>query len=168
MVATRARWAVDLLDVQPHHHLLEIGCGNGTAVGYVCERLTTGHLYAIDRSASAVARARVRNADHIARGVARVEQIDLADLRVPDGEFDVIYAFNVNLFQTPAEAKHAHAMRRMLRSEGRFVLCYELPSPPRLAERAERVSRTLRTAGLTTEVSRPRQDRLCVSAIRDP
>ena len=50
--------------------MLEIGCGNGVAAWLVCERLTSGRLTAIDRSAKAIATARQRNADHAAAGKA--------------------------------------------------------------------------------------------------
>jgi protein-L-isoaspartate O-methyltransferase len=159
MVASRARWAVDLLDVRPHHHLLEIGCGNGTAISYVCERLTTGSILAIDRSVSAATRATQRNAAYVARGLARVEAVDLADLHVPARRFH-------NLLRTTEEAGLALLIGRALRPSGRFVLCYEQPSPTRLAERASRVSDNLRAAGLPTTVDWPAPDRICVAATR--
>jgi cyclopropane fatty-acyl-phospholipid synthase-like methyltransferase len=156
-----------MLGVRPHHHVLEIGCGNGTAISYVCERLTTGSILAIDRSAVAVTRARVRNAGHIARGLARVEQVDLAELQVVDGRFDIVYAINVNLFWTAQETAAAQLVRRVMRPAGRFVLCYELPSPDRLEERASRVRDNLRTAGMATTVELPGPDRICVTATRN-
>jgi cyclopropane fatty-acyl-phospholipid synthase-like methyltransferase len=166
VVASRARWAVDLLDVRPHHHLLEIGCGNGTAIGYVCDRLTTGSILAIDRSASAVARATQRNAAYIARGLARIEAVDLANLRVSARRFHTVFAINVNLLRTADEGGLAQLVRRVLRPSGRFVLCYEQPSAARLAERASRVSDSLRAAGLATTVDWPAPDRICVTATR--
>ena len=167
MVASRARWAVDLLDVRPDHRVLEIGCGNGTAISYVCERLTKGSILAIDRSASAVARASQRNAAHIARGMARIEVADLADLRLPARRFHTVFAINVNLFRTAEEVGLARVIRRALRPSGRFVLCYEQPAPGRLAERAVRVSDNLRAAGLATTVDWPAADRICVTGTRD-
>jgi cyclopropane fatty-acyl-phospholipid synthase-like methyltransferase len=167
VVASRARWAVDLLDVRPDQHLLEIGCGNGTAISQVCERLTTGSILAIDRSASAVARATHRNAQYIAGGLARIEAVDLADLLVPARRFDTVFAVNVNLLGTAGETGLAQLIRRALRPSGRFVLCYEQPSPARLAERAARVSDNLRAAGLATTVDWPGAHRTCVTATSD-
>ncbi len=167
VVASRGRWAVDLVDVRPNHRLLEIGCGNGTAISYVCQRLTTGSILAIDRSASAVARATQRNAAYIVRGVARVEAVDLADLLVPARRFDTVFAINVNLLGTAQEVGLAQIIRRVLRPSGRFLLCYEQPSPARLAERASRVSDHLRRVGLATTVDWPAPSRICVTATRD-
>ena len=69
-MATRAvpehvRWVVETLGVGPDDHLLEIGCGPGVAVALICERLVSGRIVAIDRSATAISRATRRNAEHI-------------------------------------------------------------------------------------------------------
>ncbi|MGH9223125.1 MAG: class I SAM-dependent methyltransferase [Acidimicrobiales bacterium] len=67
-------WAVELLDVAPDDRILEAGCGPGVATALVCERLTTGQITAIDRSAVAIDRAKARNPS--AR--ATFQQVDLA------------------------------------------------------------------------------------------
>ncbi len=41
-IPARIRWAVDVMDVQPHDHILEIGCGPGAAAELICEQLETG------------------------------------------------------------------------------------------------------------------------------
>ncbi|TCM44279.1 class I SAM-dependent methyltransferase [Kribbella sp. VKM Ac-2568] len=61
-VPDRIRWAVEEVDPQPGEQILEIGCGPGAAAQLVCERLTTGHLLATDRSAVAVNRTAGRSA----------------------------------------------------------------------------------------------------------
>ena len=115
-----AQLAIPRLNIRPHHHLLEIGCGNGTAVSAVAERLTTGSILAIDRSGATVTRATRRNAAHIARGVACIMQVDLAELSVPAQQFHTIFALNVNLFQTGAHST-VELVRRALRRRGRLV-----------------------------------------------
>src|SRR2546421_7741610 len=38
----RSRWAVELLDVQPDEHVLELGCGPGVAIAALAQRATDG------------------------------------------------------------------------------------------------------------------------------
>ena len=82
-IPPRIRWAVDLMDVQPADHVLEIGCGPGAGAELICSRLETGKLFAIDRSESGVDRTRRRNQKYVDAGRLTVRQIDLATLRVP-------------------------------------------------------------------------------------
>src|SRR5215475_9033884 len=149
MAATLAPLTIPRLRIRPHHHLLEIGCGNGTAVSAVAEHLTTGTILAIDRSGATVARATQRNADHIARGVARIVQVDLADLTVPAGHFHTIFAVNVNLLQTDVVGT-VEFLRRALRRQGRLVLGYGRRDARHLRAPAERISAHLRAGGLTS------------------
>lgn len=53
-----------MLDPGSADQVLEIGCGPGVAAAVVCERLTTGRLLAVDRSAVAAR----RTAEHVAGG----------------------------------------------------------------------------------------------------
>ncbi|MEZ5097538.1 MAG: methyltransferase domain-containing protein [Nocardioides sp.] len=98
-VPPRIVWAVEVMDVRPDDHIMEIGCGPGAGAELICERLTgKGKLFAIDRSESGVDRTRRRNASHVESGRLTVRQIDLATLRVPVKRLTKVFAFNVNLF----------------------------------------------------------------------
>lgn len=98
-IPPRIRWAVDLMDVQPTDHVLEIGCGPGAGAELICARLAgKGKMMAIDRAESGVDRTRRRNHQHVEAGRLTVRQIDLATLRVPVKRLTKVFAFNVNLF----------------------------------------------------------------------
>src|SRR5919112_5441090 len=97
-VPPRMIWAVELMDPQPGDNILEIGCGPGYGAELICARLTTGKLFAIDRSESGVDRTRRRNQKYVDAGRLTVRQIDLATLRVPVKRLNKVFAFNVNLF----------------------------------------------------------------------
>ena len=97
-IPARIRWAVDLMDVKPNDHVLEIGCGPGAGAQLICERLQTGKLFAIDRSESGVDRTKRRCREYVESGRLTVRQIDLATLRVPVKRLHKVFAFNVNLF----------------------------------------------------------------------
>ena len=48
-LSARLAAVVDALPLRPDMRVLEIGCGPGAAARAVAERLTTGHVLAIDR-----------------------------------------------------------------------------------------------------------------------
>ncbi|WP_327677474.1 class I SAM-dependent methyltransferase [Streptomyces sp. NBC_00467] len=134
VVPDRIRWAVDLLDPGPADRVLEIGCGPGVAALLVCERLRTGRLLAVDRSAVALARTADRNAAHVAYGRLELRCTALGSLEVPDGLLDAAFAVNVNLFWTRSPATELALLARALRPDGVLNVCYG-PGGPQSAER---------------------------------
>lgn len=103
---------VDALAIEPDARVLEVGCGPGAAARAVAERLTTGHVLAIDRSATAVAQATAAGAALIEDGRLRVRQVAAEDL-VPlpgDEPFDVLFAVRVGAL----DGRHPEAGRRAL------------------------------------------------------
>lgn len=138
MVPTRIAAAVDLLDPQPGERILEVGCGPGVAAALVAERLGDGGgsggggrggLVAVDRSATAVGRARGRVGDDAGR--VTFEQTDLAGLRGHDGAFDKAFAVNVNVFWTGSADDECTTLARVLRPGGTVLLVYETPGGTR-------------------------------------
>jgi SAM-dependent methyltransferase len=123
-VPDRVRWAVEQLDLRPDSQVLEFGGGPGAAAELVCDRLTTGTLLEIDRSATAVARIRQRCAEHLAAGRLEVRQAALAELDVPDGSVDVAFGVNVNLFWTSSAAAELALLRRALAPGGQLMIAY--------------------------------------------
>lgn len=145
-VPERLRWAVEMLDVRPHDHVMEIGCGRGVAAALVCERLREGRLLALDRSATAIAAASARNAGHVAAGRAEFRTLALEDLGPPagstgplasdglrNGAFDSVLAVNVNLFWMRPAQDELRLVAGLLRPGGRLVLVYDPPAPDRAA-----------------------------------
>ena len=147
MIPARVRWAVDRLDVQPSDEILEIGCGPGVAVSLVCDRLDGGSVTAIDRSATAIARATVRNAEHVASGRAVLRHTDLAAFSLPGKRFDKVFAVNVNLFWVPSAVTALALIAAHLRSRGSLFLFYETPDGGRAGQIADRVAAALRENG---------------------
>jgi SAM-dependent methyltransferase len=163
-VPRRLQWAVQLLDVAPDDRILEIGCGSGTALSLVCERLAGGQVTAIDRSATAIQRARRRNADHVTAGRAVLRQVDLVGLAPAGQRFDKAFAVNVNLFwarPTDAELLRLH---QLLRPGGVLHLVYETPGGTD-AGRVAAAAATLAAHGFATTVSAgPSPSLVCVTA----
>lgn len=121
-VPERIRWAVETIGVGPEEQVLELGCGPGVAAALVCERLTTGHLLAIDRSAVAVSRATTRNAEHVTAGRLTVLRAEVADLRVSG--LDKAFSVNVNVFWTTDAVRELAVLRRALRPGGELCVLY--------------------------------------------
>jgi SAM-dependent methyltransferase len=88
---------VDALPLEPHLRVLEIGCGPGAAARGVAARLVTGHILAIDRSATAVAQATAASAVEIASGRMSVRQATAEDfvLEADEEPFDLVFAVRV-------------------------------------------------------------------------
>jgi SAM-dependent methyltransferase len=122
-------WAVRIMAPGPDDRLLEIGCGPGVAVAHVCDQLTGGQITAIDRSATAIARAARRNAGCVAAGRAVLRTIALeslvpADLLAGRDGFDMVFAMNVNLFWVRSPARELDLIRAVLRPGGALFLFY--------------------------------------------
>jgi SAM-dependent methyltransferase len=135
-IPARIRWAVQILAPAPDDRLLEIGCGPGVAVSLVCEHLAGGRIVAVDRSATAIARAARRNAACVAAGKAILHTAALSSLRpadLPGGleGFDKVFAMNVNLFWVRSPARELALVRSLLRPGGALYLFYGYGTPGR-------------------------------------
>ena len=68
-------WTVSLLDVEPHHRVLEVGFGPGVNIAFLAEKARQGLVIGIDHSPVMLEQASQRNAAAIeagpAAGVAR-------------------------------------------------------------------------------------------------
>ena len=160
----RNAWAVDLVDPQPGDRVLEVGCGPGVAASLVCDRLVEGRLTAIDRSATAVERARGRLASYLAAGRAVLEQTDLAHLVAPPDAFDTAFAVNVNAFWTGPAERELAVLRTVVRPGGVVRLVYEGPPSGGGRDVAPTVAAALGRAGCATGVARdPSGSLVCIT-----
>ena len=152
-VPARLRWALDVLDPQPGEHVLELGCGPGVAAALVCGRRGDGRLLALDRSATAVDRARRRGAEHVAAGRLEVRQQALADLSSEPASFDAAFCVDVNAFWVRDAARELTVLRQALRPGGRLLLLYG-GGGPTAAERVQAPVEAALAAHGFTEVRR--------------
>lgn len=151
-IPARIRWAVDIMDVQPTDHILEIGCGPGAGAELICSRLTTGKLFAIDRSESGVDRTRRRCQPYVDAGRLTVRQIDLATLRVPVKRLNKVFAFNVNLFWTRDASAEIELLHERILPGGTVSIFYEATRREQVPEMIERTGRGLSRAGFRVSV----------------
>jgi ubiquinone/menaquinone biosynthesis C-methylase UbiE len=123
-MSDRLRAVVAALDLGPGDRVLEIGCGHGVGATYVCERLNSGRLTAIDRSPKMIDAARRRNASYVDAGVAEFLVASLEDADLGERRFDVIFAVRVGLFHREPERARALA-GRWLAPGGRLAAFYD-------------------------------------------
>ena len=151
-IPARLRWAVDVMDLQPDDHVLEIGCGAGAGAELICERLTSGKLFAIDRSESGVDRTKRRCARFVESGRLTVRQIDLATLRVPVKRLTKVFAFNVNLFWVRECADEVALLHERLVPGGAVYLFYEANRPELVPTIVKKGSAALMAGGFRVSV----------------
>ena len=138
---------VGVLAPQPEDRILEIGCGPGVAAALVCERLTTGCLIAIDRSAVAVQRTLRRGAEHVDAGLLAVRQTSLAALELPPASVDKAFAINVNLFWVKEADPELELLNRALRPGGTLAVLYDSDGPTSADRIVGPIYRSLRRHG---------------------
>lgn len=144
--------AVELLDPRPGERILEIGCGPGVAATLICSRLGgEGKLVAIDRSATAIARAAKRNEEAKASGLLDLVETDLAGFAAAEGEFDAALAVNVNVFWTGPAEPELTALGGLLRPGARLLLAYETPGGSLKPRAAEALDANMRRHGFAAE-----------------
>ncbi|MER7894252.1 methyltransferase domain-containing protein [Micromonospora sp. NPDC094482] len=103
---------VNALPLQPHSRVLEIGCGPGAAARAVAARLTTGHILAIDRSATAIAQAEAAAVDEIRSGRMSVRHVAAEDfvLQTQEEPYEIVFAVRVGAL----DGRHPEAGQRVL------------------------------------------------------
>jgi len=94
----RNEWAVSLLDIEPHHQVLELGCGPGIGLEHAAKRATEGRVVGVDHSELMANVARRHNAEAIRDG--RIEVLHgTPQAAIERGSrFDRIFAVNVVQF----------------------------------------------------------------------
>jgi trans-aconitate methyltransferase len=165
-VPDRVAVAVDALEVSPDDRLLELGCGNGAAAELVAARLGAGSITAIDRSATAIARARVRLAQHVASGRVVLEQTALEDLDLPAAAYDTIFAIDVNVFWTTPDAGDVERLLRSLRPGGLLALFFEPPVADGVERIEDVVTGTFASAGIAASSVVHERERRAVLEVR--
>lgn len=142
-------WTLDLLGIEPGHHVLEIGFGPGIAIQRAARLANKGIVVGIDHSETMLNQARKRNAEAIAEGRVRLALGSVADL--PSLEpFDRIYAVNSTQFWPDPPAR-LRELKELLKAGGRIAITHQ----PRNAgatdrdteESGKRIAKMLTEAG---------------------
>ena len=123
----RNAWTIELLDVRPADHILEIGFGPGWAIQQLTALVTKGMVAGVDSSEAMLRQARQRNAAAIRAGRAELRLGPNAPLLYAAAQFDKVFAVNSTQFwpDLPAGLRE---LCRVLKANGRVVLTYQPPS----------------------------------------
>ena len=87
-------WTVQLLDVQPSDHILEIGFGPGLAIERLSHQIRDGWIAGIDYSRAMVYAARRRNAIAVKAGRVDLHNGDVHHLPFDDAVFDRVFSIH--------------------------------------------------------------------------
>ena len=121
-VPERLGWLAGLLDAHPGERIIDFGCGTGTALSTIAERLEVD-LVGIDSSAAGV-RAAARALGGMPGGLRLLVQADLSDpIPLADASVDRALCHNVLEF-LPAPDAFVEEVYRVVGPGGRFVLSH--------------------------------------------
>jgi cyclopropane fatty-acyl-phospholipid synthase-like methyltransferase len=123
----RQKNIVDELHIKPNDRVLEIGCGQGVAGTYVCEKLTAGFYLGVDRSEKMITAATRRNQRFIDEGKAQFLLQELENLDLGEQKFDKILAVRVRLFYSEPE-RARKLVEKYLAPNGMLKVVYDTPS----------------------------------------
>lgn len=125
-MSDRLRSIVEGMRIQADDRVLEIGCGHGVAASFVCERLRSGHLVAIDRSKKMIDAAIRKNREHVEAGKAEFQVTDVLDFNPGRRRFDKIFAVRVGLLHRDKTLARS-LLEPWLAPRGKIVLVYDEP-----------------------------------------
>jgi SAM-dependent methyltransferase len=132
----RNRWAVGLLDVQPHDRVLEIGFGPGVAIQELARRAQRGLVCGIDHSEVMVRQATRRNAAAVRAGRVDLRLGSVAQLPDYAEPFDKILAVN-NAMMWDDPVERLRELRALVRPSGRIAVALQPRGPGSSDETAD-------------------------------
>jgi SAM-dependent methyltransferase len=148
---------VDLLQIEPAHKVLELGCGPGWALREASARATAGLVLGLDVSSTSLLVARRTNRSQINRGLVSLRQVNGEDLDVEAATFDrVLSVHSIYFWKDPDRV--ISQLAEALRTEGQLAFAFRpdaLDVPGRFRDDVYRfyspaeVEKMLVAAGLT-------------------
>ena len=145
-VVDRIQWTVNILEVAPTDLILEIGCGNGSAVSMISRSLKEGMITAIDQSEKMVKIAKNKNAEHESVGKVKFLAANFQEAELGQSHFNKIFAVNVNLFWMNPEHE-LKIIRDRLLPNGTLYLVNQPPNIDKIRLIEERTCHNLKNAG---------------------
>ncbi|QTA87083.1 class I SAM-dependent methyltransferase [Desulfonema magnum] len=111
----------ELMTIQQHDHILEIGFGTGNLMNEIAELANQGIVQGIDFSDTMVSVAQKRNRKHIASGRVIIRQGDFDEIPYDHNKFDKICSTNTIYFWQDPE-KTLQKILNLLKTGGKLML----------------------------------------------
>jgi ubiquinone/menaquinone biosynthesis C-methylase UbiE len=118
-------WGLSHVSVQPHHTILDVGCGGGRTISKLAALATQGKVFGIDFSEESVAVSQKTNAQAISGGRVEIRQASVSQLPFPDDTFDLITAVETH-FWWPNLAGDMREVFRVTRPGGTLIVIAEI------------------------------------------
>jgi ubiquinone/menaquinone biosynthesis C-methylase UbiE len=148
-VPPRFLWAVEMLEINPSHHVLEIGCGVGMMADVISSKLESGKLVAIDKSSFMIEKAKWRNQKSVAAGtsVFLTEDFLKMEMEMEPSSFDIVTAFNLNFFRKDP-LNILQRVKYLLKPNGKLFIFFQDPFEVTIMS-AHLIAEKLSTHGFT-------------------
>ena len=127
---------LDLLNVQPVDHVLEVGFGHGRTIARAVALTPRGQVTGVEVSEQMVEMATAFNTEEVHEGRVTLQRTDGTHVPFPDGSFDRAYSVHTIYFW-PDAATQLREIHRVLKPGGRLVITFrygegasaDLPAP---------------------------------------
>jgi ubiquinone/menaquinone biosynthesis C-methylase UbiE len=116
-----AAWVIDLLGIQPHDRVLEVGFGPGVGIELLARSVSGGCIAGVDPSDEMVEQARARNVNAIESGRVDLRYGSVERLSFDDNTFTKALAMN-SMHVWPDTVTGLRDMRRVMKPGGSIAL----------------------------------------------
>ncbi len=117
------RMTVDLLEVRPEDHVLEIGFAHGKAIEMIAGLASEGLVAGVDPSETMIKLGSRTNERFIQSGRVELKLGSISDIPYEGGRFDKVYTVNTAYFW-PSPEEDLKEMRRVLKDGGTLIVSF--------------------------------------------
>jgi ubiquinone/menaquinone biosynthesis C-methylase UbiE len=114
---------VDLLEVRPGDHVLEIGFAHGKAIEMIASRASEGLVAGVDPSETMIKLGSRTNERFIQSGRVELKLGSISEIPYEGGRFDKVYTVNTAYFW-PSPEEDLKEMRRVLKDGGILMVSF--------------------------------------------
>lgn len=126
-------WGLSHWTVNPNDTILDIGCGGGRTIHTLSQNVTSGKVYGVDYSETALECAAEYNAAEIAANKVKVINASVECLPFSDQTFDKIVTVE-SFYFWPSPVDNLREVRRVLKIGGTFLLIADIHGDADLTE----------------------------------